>query len=45
MSAAPVTGVRHGFQIAAIAALFGAVMSGSRIRRRPSEPEKEVEVV
>jgi len=45
LSAAPQTGVRHGFQIAAIAALFGAVMSGSRIRRRPSEPEKEVEVV
>lgn len=45
LSAAPQTGVRHGFQIAAIAALFGAVMSGSRIRRRPSEPEKEVEAV
>ncbi|WP_312594731.1 MFS transporter [Brevundimonas sp.] len=45
LSAAPQTGVRHGFQLAAIAALFGAVMSGSRIRRRPSEPEKEVEVV
>ena len=45
LSAAPQTGVRHGFQIAAVAALFGAVMSGSRIRRRPSEPEKEVEAV
>lgn len=45
LSAAPQSGVRHGFQIAATAALFGAVMSGSRIRRRPAEPEKEVEVV
>ncbi|WP_395945962.1 MFS transporter [Brevundimonas sp.] len=45
LSAAPAAGVRHGFQIAAVAALFGAVMSGSRIRRRPSEPEKEVEAV
>ena len=38
-------GVGHGFQLAAVAALFGAVMSGSRIRRRPSEPDKEVEAV
>lgn len=45
LSAAPATGVRHGFQIAAVAALFGAVMSGARIRRRPSEPDKEVEAV
>ena len=45
LSSAPVAGVRHGFQIAAVAALFGAVMSGSRVRRRKAEPEKEVEVV
>lgn len=45
LSAAPIGGVGHGFQIAAVTALFGAVMSGSRVRRRPSEPEKEVEAV
>lgn len=45
LSSAPIAGVRHGFQIAAVAALFGAVMSGSRMRRRKAEPEKEVEVV
>ncbi|VDC51183.1 Riboflavin transporter RibZ [Brevundimonas mediterranea] len=45
LSAAPVSGVRHGFELAAVAALFGAVMSGSRIRRRIAEPEKEVEAV
>ena len=45
LSAAPVTGVRHGFELAAVAALFGAVMSGARIRRRIAEPEKEVEAV
>jgi len=38
-------GVAHGFQIAAVTALFGAVMSGSRVRRRPAEPDKEVEAV
>jgi DHA2 family multidrug resistance protein-like MFS transporter len=37
--------VRHGFELAAVAALFGAVMSGARIRRRIAEPEKEVEAV
>ncbi|WP_288757934.1 MFS transporter [uncultured Brevundimonas sp.] len=45
LAAAPQTGVRHGFQIAAVAALFGAVMSGSRIRRQAAEPDKEVEAV
>ena len=45
LSAAPINGVRHGFQIAAVTALFGAVMSGSRVRRRPAEPDKEVEAV
>ncbi|MDK2745974.1 MAG: MFS transporter [Brevundimonas sp.] len=45
LSAAPVSGVRHGFELAAVAALFGAVMSGSRIRRRIAEPEKEIEAV
>lgn len=45
LSSAPVAGVRHGFQIAAVAALFGAVMSGSRVRRRKAEPEKEIEAV
>jgi DHA2 family multidrug resistance protein-like MFS transporter len=45
LSAAPASGVAHGFQIAAVTALFGAVMSGSRVRRRPAEPEKEVEAV
>nr|WP_314436021.1 MFS transporter [uncultured Brevundimonas sp.] len=45
LSSAPVAGVGHGFQIAAVAALFGAVMSGSRVRRRKAEPEKEVEAV
>jgi DHA2 family multidrug resistance protein-like MFS transporter len=45
LATAPVAGVGHGFQLAAVAALFGAVMSGSRIRRRPSEPDKEVEAV
>jgi MFS transporter, DHA2 family, multidrug resistance protein len=45
LSAAPINGVGHGFQIAAVTALFGAVMSGSRVRRRPAEPEKEVEAV
>ena len=45
LAAAPQSGVRHGFQIAAVTALFGAVMSGSRIRRRAAEPEKEVEAV
>jgi len=45
LSAAPINGVGHGFQIAAVTALFGGVMSGSRVRRRPAEPEKEVEAV
>lgn len=45
LSTAPINGVGHGFQIAAVTALFGAVMSGSRVRRRPAEPEKEVEAV
>jgi DHA2 family multidrug resistance protein-like MFS transporter len=45
LSAAPINGVGHGFQIAAVTALFGAVMSGSRVRRRPAEPDKEVEAV
>ena len=45
LSAQPIGGVAHGFQIAAITALFGAVMSASRVRRWPSEPEKEIEVV
>ncbi|WP_306003740.1 MFS transporter [Brevundimonas sp. C43] len=45
LSAAPINGVAHGFQIAAVTALFGAVMSGSRVRRRPAEPDKEVEAV
>jgi len=45
LSAAPINGVRHGFQIAAVTALFGAVMSRSRVRRRPAEPDKEVEAV
>ena len=45
LSTAPINGVAHGFQIAAVTALFGAVMSGSRVRRRPAEPEKEVEAV
>ena len=29
----------------AVIALFGAVMSGARVRRPPAEPEKEVEAV
>ncbi|TFW11124.1 MFS transporter [Brevundimonas intermedia] len=45
LSTTPINGVAHGFQIAAVTALFGAVMSGSRVRRRPAEPEKEVEAV
>lgn len=45
LSAAPINGVGHGFQIAAVTALFGAVMSGSRVRRRPADPDKEVEAV
>jgi len=45
LASAPVAGVRHGLQIAAVTALFGAVMSGSRVRRRKSEPEKEVEAL
>lgn len=45
LSAAPINGVGHGFQIAAVTALFGAVMSGSWVRRRPAEPDKEVEAV
>lgn len=45
LSAAPINGVGHGFQIAAVTALVGAVMSGSRVRRRPAEPDKEVEAV
>jgi DHA2 family multidrug resistance protein-like MFS transporter len=45
LSAAPINGVGHGFLIAAVTALFGAVMSGSRVRRRPAEPDKEVEAV
>ncbi|MEE2848243.1 MAG: MFS transporter [Pseudomonadota bacterium] len=45
LSAAPINGVGHGFHIAAVTALFGAVMSGSRVRRRPAEPDKEVEAV
>ncbi|MBB5770607.1 DHA2 family multidrug resistance protein-like MFS transporter [Brevundimonas vesicularis] len=45
LSAAPINGVGHGFQIAAVTALFGAVMSGSRVRRRSAEPDKEVEAV
>lgn len=45
LSAAPINGVAHGFQIAAVTALFGAVMSGSRVRRRPAEPDKEIEAV
>ena len=45
LSAAPINGVGHGFQIAAVTARFGAVMSGSRVRRRPAEPDKEVEAV
>ncbi|MRL67419.1 MFS transporter [Brevundimonas sp. SPF441] len=45
LSAAPINGVGHGFQIAAVTALFGAVMSGSRVRRGPAEPDKEVEAV
>ena len=45
LAAAPGDGVRRGFELAAVLALFGAVMSGSRIRRRPSEPDKEVEAV
>ena len=45
LSAAPINGVGHGFQIAAVTALFGAVMSGSRVHRRPAEPDKEVEAV
>ena len=45
LSAAPANGVGHGFQIAAVIALFGAVMSGARVRRPPAEPEKEVEAV
>lgn len=45
LSAAPANGVAHGFQIAAVVALFGAVMSGARVRRPPAEPEKQVEAV
>ena len=45
LSAAPANGVGHGFQIAAVIALFGAVMSGARVRRPPAEPEKQVEAV
>ncbi len=45
LSAAPINGVGHGFQIAAVTALFGAVMSGSRVRRRQAEADREVEAV
>lgn len=45
LSAAPINGVGHGFQIAAVTALFGAVMRGSRVRRGSAEPDKEVEAV
>ena len=45
LSAAPTGGVRNGFVLATIMALFGAVMSGSRIRRHKAKPEVEVEAV
>jgi DHA2 family multidrug resistance protein-like MFS transporter len=45
LSAAPAGGVRNGFILATVIALFGAVMSGSRIRLRRPGPEAEVDAV
>lgn len=45
LSAATQGGVRNSFILAAVTALFGAVMSASRIRRRRADPEVEAEAV
>jgi DHA2 family multidrug resistance protein-like MFS transporter len=45
LGSAPSGGVRNAFVLATVMALFGAVMSGSRIRRRKAEPEVEVDAV
>jgi DHA2 family multidrug resistance protein-like MFS transporter len=45
LSSAPNGGVRSAFILATVIALFGAVMSGSRIRRRKPEPRIEADAV
>ena len=45
LSAAPAGGVRNGFVLATVVALFGAVLSGSRIRLRKPGPEAEVDAI
>ncbi|CAN5423410.1 MFS transporter [soil metagenome] len=45
LGSAPTGGVRNAFILATVMALFGAVMSGSRIRRRKPGPETEVDAV
>lgn len=45
LGAAPQGGVRNGFILATVFALFGAVLSGSRIRLRKPGPEAEVDAV
>lgn len=45
LSASPQGGVRNSFVLAAVLALFGAVASASRIRRRPADPRKDVAAI
>lgn len=45
LGSAPAGGVRNAFVLATVMALFGAVLSGSRIRRRKAEPVVEVDAV
>jgi DHA2 family multidrug resistance protein-like MFS transporter len=45
LGAAPEGGVRNGFILATVIALFGAVLSGSRIRLRKPAAEAEVDAV
>ncbi|CAN5178218.1 MFS transporter [soil metagenome] len=45
LGSAPTGGVSNGFVLAAVLALFGAVMSGSRIRRQKADPEAQVDAV
>ncbi len=45
LGAAPEGGVRNGFVLATVLALFGAVLSGSRIRLHKAAPEAEIDAV
>lgn len=45
LGAAPEGGVRNGFILATVIALFGAVLSGSRVRLRKPPAEAEVDAV